>query len=199
MRAMPVLQKERVRVYGSRIASMAVDRPSEGRDQERRRIMTDGNEATATIAPVEDPIARAAERGIQYVKMLAAELVEASRSAAQSVLDEQKEGAARQIAAVAGAARAAAQALEQSNSPTLAHYTGRAALFIAGAVVAGFLSGRFLLASERRLAAAPKAPDGEKTAVASADDAVAAIASASGGQAVAEPAAGIAATQEGPQ
>jgi|GEM_PF-1242878 hypothetical protein len=192
--------------------------------------MTDGNEATATIAPVEDPIARAAERGIQYVKMLAAELVEASRSAAQSVLDEQKEGAARQIAAVAGAARAAAQALEQSNSPTLAHYTGRAAesverfgeslrqrswgelvgevealarrrpaLFIAGAVVAGFLSGRFLLASERRLAAAPKAPDGEKTAVASADDAVAAIASASGGQAVAEPAAGIAATQEGPQ
>lgn len=94
--------------------------------------MTDWNEATSTTAAVEDPIGNAAERGIEHVKAIAAEFVEASRSAAQSVLDEQKESAARQVCAVAAAVRSASQSLGQSNLPTLARYIDEAAVSIEG-------------------------------------------------------------------
>lgn len=89
--------------------------------------MTDWNETASTTNTVEDPIGDAAERGIEHIKAIATELVEASRSAAQSVLDEQKDNAARQVAAVAAAVRSAAQSLDQAKLPTLAHYTEEAA------------------------------------------------------------------------
>lgn len=89
--------------------------------------MTDWNEAAATTDAVKDPIGEAAERGIEHVKAIAAELLEAGRSAVQSVLDEEKEGAARQIGSVAAAVRAAAQSLDHANLPTLAHTTDCAA------------------------------------------------------------------------
>lgn len=89
--------------------------------------MTDWNETASTTNAVDDPIGEAAERGIEHVKAIAAELVEASRSAARSVLDEQKDNAARQVAAVAAAVRSAAQSLDQAKLPTLAHYTEEAA------------------------------------------------------------------------
>jgi hypothetical protein len=89
--------------------------------------MTDWNEAASTANAFEDPIGDAAERGIEHVKAIAAGLVEASRSAAQSVLDEEKEKAARQVGAIAAAVRSAAQSLNRSNLPTLTHYTDRAA------------------------------------------------------------------------
>ncbi|HJU15188.1 MAG TPA: hypothetical protein VJ770_01850 [Stellaceae bacterium] len=89
--------------------------------------MTDWNEADSTTTAVEDPIASAAERGIEHVRTIAAEMVEAGRSAIQSVLDEQKAGAARQVAAVAEATRSAAQSLDRSKLPTLARYAEEAA------------------------------------------------------------------------
>jgi hypothetical protein len=89
--------------------------------------MTDWNEAASTTDAFGDPIGDAAERGIDHVKAIAAELVEASRSAAQSVLDEEKEKAARQVVSVAAAVRSAAQSLDHSNLPILTHYTDRAA------------------------------------------------------------------------
>lgn len=194
--------------------------------------MTDWNEAVSTANPVEDPIASAAERGIEYVKTIAAELVEASRSAAQSVLDEQKQGAARQVAAVAAAMRSAAQSLDQSSTPTLAPYIGQAAasverfgsnlrerswselagdievlarrgpfLFMAGAVVAGLLTGRFLRASkDRNPALAAPAPSSEATMAERENEAVtAAIASAPGEETLAAPATRISGTSELPQ
>ncbi|HZU91549.1 MAG TPA: hypothetical protein VE993_20020 [Stellaceae bacterium] len=191
--------------------------------------MTDWNEAASTANPVEDPIGSAAERGIEYVKTIAAELVEASRSAVQSVLDEQKEGAARQVGAFAAAVRSAAQSLDQSQSPTLAHYADqmaggierfgnrlrergwseladdiaglaqrRPALFIAGAVIVGFVSGRFLWASKSRAALAPPVP--ETTAIERENEAVtAAVSSAPGEAGLAEHAAGTSGTQGMPQ
>jgi hypothetical protein len=89
--------------------------------------MIEWNEAASTADAFEDPIGDAVERGINHLKVIAADLVAASRSAAQSVLDEQKEQAARQVAAVAAAVRAAAQSLSPANLPTLAHYADRAA------------------------------------------------------------------------
>jgi hypothetical protein len=93
--------------------------------------MTDWNEAASTTAAGEDSlggaIANAAERGVEYVKTAAVELVEAGRSAVRSVLDEQKAAAAERVEAVAAAVRAAAQALDQAKSPILSQYADRAA------------------------------------------------------------------------
>ncbi len=55
--------------------------------------------------------ARGAEQGWQRARAILDELVEAARSAALSIADEQRRQAADQIAGLAGAARAAAQAL----------------------------------------------------------------------------------------
>lgn len=89
--------------------------------------MTDWNEATSTTGTVEDSIMGAAERGIEHVKAIAADFVEAGRSAALSVLDEQKADAARQVAAIAGAVRSAAHSLAQGRIPVMARYTEEAA------------------------------------------------------------------------
>ncbi|MGH7036713.1 MAG: hypothetical protein ACREE4_12595 [Stellaceae bacterium] len=94
--------------------------------------MTDWNETVLPTHAVEDPIGEAAERGIEHLKAIAAELFEASRSAAQSVLDEEKDRAARQVAAVAAAVRSAAQSLDHAKLPTLARYTEEAAGSVAG-------------------------------------------------------------------
>jgi hypothetical protein len=191
--------------------------------------MTDWNEAASTANPVEDPIGSAVEQGIEYVKTIAAELVEASRSAVQSVLDEQKQGAGRQITTVAAAVRSAAQSLDQASSPTLARYADQMAggierfgnrlrergwgelgddvkalaqrqpvLFLAGAVIAGFLSGRFLWASQNRTALAAPAP--EMTVAERENEAVtAAVVSGSGEESLAEHAAGVSGAQGMPQ
>jgi hypothetical protein len=191
--------------------------------------MTDWNEAASTANPVEDPIGSAAERGIEYVKTIAAELVEASRSAVQSILDEQKQGAGRQITGVAAAVRSAAQSLDQTDTPGLARYIDQMAggierfgnrlrergwselgddikalaqrqpaLFIAGAVIAGFLAGRFLWASQNRTALA--APAAEATAVERQNEAVtAAVVSASGEESLTGHAAGVSGAQGMPQ
>jgi hypothetical protein len=194
--------------------------------------MSDFNEAASTTDAVEDPIGSAAERGIEYLRTIAAELVEAGRSAVQSVLDEQKADAARQVATVAAAVRSAAQSLDQSNRSALARYTDRAAgtverfaqslrernwseladdvealarrqpaLFIAGAVVAGFLTGRFLWASKGRAAPGIPAVTGtEAMAIERETEAVtAAVASAPGEETLATPAAGVSGTQEMPR
>jgi hypothetical protein len=178
--------------------------------------MTDWNEAASTTDSVEDSIGsaitNAAERGVEYVKTVAVELVESGRSAIRSVLDEQKEAAAQRIEAVAAAVRSAAQSLDQAKSPILAQYADQAAgsiegfghdmrehnwgalagdvatlaqrqpaLFIVGAVTAGFLTGRFLWASKSRIGAARAASVAESTAVERETEAVtAAVASAPG-------------------
>jgi cell pole-organizing protein PopZ len=93
--------------------------------------MTDWNEAASTTDAGDDSIgsaiANAAERGVEYIKTVAVELVESGRSAIRSVLDEQKGAAAQRIEAVAAAVRAAAQSLDQAKSPILAQYTDQAA------------------------------------------------------------------------
>ena len=191
--------------------------------------MTDWNEAVATTDAAEDPIGRAAERGIEYVKTIAVELVEAGRSAAQSVLDEQKESAARQLAAVAAAVRSAAQSLDQSHIPTLSHYADRAAGGVedfgrrlgerswnelAGDVgalarrqpalfVAGAAVAGFLVGrflwASKNRSAGGARPAAEATAVARESEAVTAAVASAPGEEAFEPAAGISGTQEMPQ
>jgi ElaB/YqjD/DUF883 family membrane-anchored ribosome-binding protein len=55
------------------------------------------------------------------------ELVEATRSAAETLLIEQKRRAAAQVKGIGKAVRSAAQSLERSQTPTLAGYADRAA------------------------------------------------------------------------
>ena len=55
------------------------------------------------------------------------ELVEATRSAAEALLNEQKRVAAAQVRGIGEAVRSAAQSLERSQTPTLAGYADRAA------------------------------------------------------------------------
>jgi ElaB/YqjD/DUF883 family membrane-anchored ribosome-binding protein len=55
------------------------------------------------------------------------ELVEATRSAADALLDEQRQRAAAQVKDIGEAVRSAAQALERSQTPTLARYADQAA------------------------------------------------------------------------
>lgn len=119
----------------------------------------------------------AAQRGIEAARRIAAELIDASRAAAQSLADEQKHRAAQQVANIAEAIEQAAQSLDRSDNRAAAAYTRQAAesieqlsraiddrswadigadvegfarrqpvLFALGAVGAGFLAGRFLLA-----------------------------------------------------
>jgi hypothetical protein len=98
--------------------------------------MTDWNEATSTTDSAEDSIGgaitSAAERGVEYVKTVAVEFFESGRSAVRSVLDEQKEAAAQRIETVGAAVRAAAQSLDQAQSPILSRYAHEAAGSIEG-------------------------------------------------------------------
>jgi hypothetical protein len=55
------------------------------------------------------------------------EVIEATRSAAEALLDEQKRRAAAQVKGIGEAVRSAAQSLERSPAPALADYADRAA------------------------------------------------------------------------
>ena len=65
--------------------------------------------------------------GRQRAKAILAELVDAAKSAALSGVNQHKERHARQVGAVAEAARVAARSLERSQSPMAARYADRAA------------------------------------------------------------------------
>ena len=71
-----------------------------------------------------------AQRAVEGARSVVADLIEAVRSAAYGVLDEQKARAAREVADVALAVRSGAQALEKSDNRAAAHYVERAALGI---------------------------------------------------------------------
>jgi hypothetical protein len=70
---------------------------------------------------------KSGQPGIERAKGIVAELAEAARSVAEALADEQRAQASAQVTAVADAVRCAAQSLEQSRSPTMAHYAGEAA------------------------------------------------------------------------
>jgi ElaB/YqjD/DUF883 family membrane-anchored ribosome-binding protein len=74
-----------------------------------------------------DEHAENADRGFQRAKTLVAELVDATQSAAEAVLDEQKRRAAERTAGIAEAMRLAAQSLERSEGRHIASYVDRAA------------------------------------------------------------------------
>lgn len=65
--------------------------------------------------------------GIERAGTMLVELVEASRSAAEALLEEQKQRAAAQVKGVAEAVRSAAECLEHSQSWGLGDYANRAA------------------------------------------------------------------------
>lgn len=67
--------------------------------------------------------ADAAQRGLEAARRIAAELLDASRVAAQSLADEQKNRAARQVANIAEAVEQAARSLDRSDNSAAAGYT----------------------------------------------------------------------------
>jgi hypothetical protein len=150
--------------------------------------------------------------GRQRAKAILTELADAAMSAALSAVYQHKDYHAQQVGAVAEAARAAARSLERSQSPVASRYADRTAdqidefarslgrewgeiigdveviarrhpaLFVVGAVAAGFLAGRFLSV------APPPAKTERATAVGglSPDEAIAAaVSSATGNGALA--------------
>jgi hypothetical protein len=65
--------------------------------------------------------------GHERVGTILVELVEASRSAAEALVYEQKQRAAAQVRGIGEAVRSAAQSLERSQTPALARYADQAA------------------------------------------------------------------------
>jgi hypothetical protein len=68
-----------------------------------------------------------AERAAEGARSVLVEFLEAVRSAAYSILDEQKARAAKEVGDIAEAVRASARSLEQSDNPAIARYIERAA------------------------------------------------------------------------
>ena len=67
------------------------------------------------------------EPAIERAKTILTELLEATRSTAEALLDEQKQRAAERVKGIAEAVRCAAQSLERSDSRAIARYAERAA------------------------------------------------------------------------
>jgi len=67
------------------------------------------------------------EEGIDRAKAILAQLVDATRSAVEAMLDDQKQRAAKQVDGIAEAVRCAAQCFERSDSRAIARYADRAA------------------------------------------------------------------------
>jgi len=65
--------------------------------------------------------------GFERAGAMLGELVGATRSAAEALLDEQKRRAAAQVKGIGEAVRSAAQSLDRSQTPALAGYVDRAA------------------------------------------------------------------------
>lgn len=84
--------------------------------------MGDSNDPTSAAAGGEG-----VKRGLGRAKGIVDELVDALRSAAESVAGEQQLRAAERVAALAEAVRCAARSLDQSESPAIARYAQSAA------------------------------------------------------------------------
>ncbi|HMD65942.1 MAG TPA: hypothetical protein VKG22_04745 [Stellaceae bacterium] len=80
------------------------------------------------------PAARAdgGEPGLERAKTILTEVLDATRSAVEALLDEQKQQAAERVKGIAVAVRCAAQSLERSDSRAIARYAERAADQIEG-------------------------------------------------------------------
>jgi hypothetical protein len=66
-------------------------------------------------------------RSFERAKAILAELAEATRAAAESIRDEQRQRAAQRVTAAAEAMRSAAQCFERSENPGMARYAHRTA------------------------------------------------------------------------
>lgn len=71
-----------------------------------------------------------AQRAAEGARSVLAEFLEAMRSAAYGILDEQKARAAKEVGDIAEAMRCSARSLAQSDNPAVARYAERAALGI---------------------------------------------------------------------
>jgi len=67
------------------------------------------------------------EPGLERAKTILTELLDATRSAAEALLDEQKQRAAERVKGIAVTVRCAAQSLERSDSRAVARHAERAA------------------------------------------------------------------------
>ena len=67
------------------------------------------------------------EQGSERAKTILSELLDAARSAAETILDDQKHRTAEQISGMAEAVRCAAQSLDRSENPAIARYADQAA------------------------------------------------------------------------
>jgi ElaB/YqjD/DUF883 family membrane-anchored ribosome-binding protein len=82
--------------------------------------MADQNDATSTTG-------RTADLSEERETSVVAELVDAARSAAESMLEEQRQQVAEKVSGIAEALRSAANSLEQSQNRALAGYVEQAA------------------------------------------------------------------------
>jgi hypothetical protein len=71
------------------------------------------------------------EPGLERAKTILSELLDASRLAAEALLDEQKLRTAKRVKEIAEAVRSAAQSLERSDNRAIARYAERVAFRIA--------------------------------------------------------------------
>jgi hypothetical protein len=67
------------------------------------------------------------EQSFQRAKTILSELLDATRSAAETILDDQKQRTAERISGTAEAVRCAAQSLDRSENPAIARYADQAA------------------------------------------------------------------------
>ena len=67
------------------------------------------------------------EQSFQRAKTILSELLDATRSAAERILDDQKQRTAERISGTAEAVRCAAQSLDRSENPAIARYADQAA------------------------------------------------------------------------
>ena len=67
------------------------------------------------------------EQSLERAKAILSELLDATRSAAETILDEQKLRTAERVSGMAEAVRCAAQSLDRSENPAIARYADQAA------------------------------------------------------------------------
>jgi len=67
------------------------------------------------------------EQGFERAKTILSELLDATRSAAETILDDQKLRTAERVSGMAEAVRCAAQSLDRSENPAIARYADQAA------------------------------------------------------------------------
>jgi len=67
------------------------------------------------------------EQGSERAKTILSELLDAARSAAETILEDQKQRTAERVSGMAEAVRCAAQSLDRSENPAIARYADQAA------------------------------------------------------------------------